>query len=239
MKLSQLNKALIQIKEDVVNEKKDLDQSQEGNEEFIMRMNKGNNSNDSRMEVMLQKAMQTIQTLTKKNKEYEGELKKMKEENRMNRTLHRKWSILNTTDIHQHRWPISSFLKHSVMNSCLSVSSFMSTLIRVFALRAISSRPLHFSSATIFWVVMMPICLSLWVKSSFISWRVCEFFIFSLSKLLSSSYLDSRIYWTCLLTNFLSCFSSSSSVSSSITLAFRSRFYRWSSSWFRSCSFCE
>ena len=90
MKLSQLNKALIQIKEDVVNEKKDLDQSQEGNEEFIMRMNKGNNSNDSRMEVMLQKAMQTIQTLTKKNKEYEGELKKMKEENRMNRTLHRK-----------------------------------------------------------------------------------------------------------------------------------------------------
>ena len=91
IKLTQLNKAVIQIKEDVVNEKKSLDREEiEGNEEFIMRMNKGNNVNDSRMETMLQKAMQTIQTLTKKNKENEAELKKLKEENKMARTLHRK-----------------------------------------------------------------------------------------------------------------------------------------------------
>jgi hypothetical protein len=31
-------------------------------------MNKGNTANDSKMEIMLQRAMDTIQTMTKKNK---------------------------------------------------------------------------------------------------------------------------------------------------------------------------
>lgn len=34
-------------------------------------MTKGSTANDSKMEVMLQRAMETIQTMTKKNKEYE------------------------------------------------------------------------------------------------------------------------------------------------------------------------
>ena len=41
-------------------------------------MNKGNTANDSRMETMLQKAMETIQIMTKKNKNYEAEIKRLR-----------------------------------------------------------------------------------------------------------------------------------------------------------------
>jgi hypothetical protein len=40
----------------------------QSNEQFIMQMNQGKSANDSKMEVMLQKAFETIQSMTKKNK---------------------------------------------------------------------------------------------------------------------------------------------------------------------------
>jgi len=42
-------------------------------------MNKGNSANDSKLEQMLQRAMETIQVMTKKNKENEAEIKKLRD----------------------------------------------------------------------------------------------------------------------------------------------------------------
>lgn len=90
-KLSQLHNVLVQIKEDVVNEKQSLAHEKiDGNEDLVARMNKGTNPNDSRMEVMLQKAQETIQIMSKRNKEYEAEIKKLREEARMGRTMQRR-----------------------------------------------------------------------------------------------------------------------------------------------------
>jgi hypothetical protein len=41
-------------------------------------MNKGKTANDSKMEITLQKALQSIQEVTKQNKEYEHELRRLK-----------------------------------------------------------------------------------------------------------------------------------------------------------------
>ncbi len=43
-------------------------------------MNKGKTANDSKMEITLQKSLQTVQELSKKNKDYEHEVKKLKED---------------------------------------------------------------------------------------------------------------------------------------------------------------
>lgn len=89
--MSQLHNVLVQIKEDVVNEKQSLAHEKiDGNEDLVARMNKGTNPNDSRMEVMLQKAQETIQVMSKRNKEYEAEIKKLREEARMGRTMQRR-----------------------------------------------------------------------------------------------------------------------------------------------------
>lgn len=45
----------------------------------IVSMNKGKTANDSKMEITLQKSLQTVQQLSKKNKEYEHEVKRLKE----------------------------------------------------------------------------------------------------------------------------------------------------------------
>lgn len=50
VKLGQLHKALLQLKEDVINEKKELsEEAIKGNEQFIMNMNKGNSANDGKL----------------------------------------------------------------------------------------------------------------------------------------------------------------------------------------------
>jgi hypothetical protein len=41
-------------------------------------MVRGNTGNDGKMEAMLQKAMETIQSMTKKNRENEAEIKRLK-----------------------------------------------------------------------------------------------------------------------------------------------------------------
>lgn len=41
-------------------------------------MNKGKTANDSKMEITLQKSLQTVQELSKKNKDYEHEVKRLK-----------------------------------------------------------------------------------------------------------------------------------------------------------------
>lgn len=43
-------------------------------------MTKGTNSNDSKMEVMLQQAIQKIHVLTKQNKDLQGEIDRAKED---------------------------------------------------------------------------------------------------------------------------------------------------------------
>lgn len=91
VKLSQLHKALVQIKDDVVNEKEKFSNEKvDGNEDLIARMNKGTNPNDGRMEAMLQKAHETIKLMEKKNRDCQAEIKRLKEENRMGRTMQRR-----------------------------------------------------------------------------------------------------------------------------------------------------
>ena len=90
-KLSQMHKALVQIKDDVMNEKEKYSQEKvEGNQDLIARMNKGTNPNDGRMEAMLQKAHETIKVMEKKNRDCQAEIKRLKEENRMGRTMQRR-----------------------------------------------------------------------------------------------------------------------------------------------------
>jgi hypothetical protein len=53
---------------------------------------KGTNSNDSKMEVMLQQAIQKIHVLTKQNKDLQGEIDRVKEDTnkKFNQTLSKK-----------------------------------------------------------------------------------------------------------------------------------------------------
>jgi hypothetical protein len=53
---------------------------------------KGTNSNDSKMEVMLQQAIQKIHVLTKQNKDLQGEIDRAKEDTnkKFNQTLSKK-----------------------------------------------------------------------------------------------------------------------------------------------------
>lgn len=91
VKLAHLQKAFVQIKDDIVNEKEKISQEKvDGNEDMIARMNKGTNPNDGRMEAMLQKAHETIKVMEKKNRDCQAEIKKLKEENRMGRTMQRR-----------------------------------------------------------------------------------------------------------------------------------------------------
>lgn len=47
--------------------------------EAITNMNKGKTANDSKMEIVMQKSLQAMQVLSKKNKEYEQELRRQRE----------------------------------------------------------------------------------------------------------------------------------------------------------------
>ena len=84
------------IKNDVVNEKMQSNlnerEFQDQVSKMVVNMNKGNNPNESKMEATLQMAMQKIQEMTKKNKQYEMEIKRMKEasQHAMSRTMQRK-----------------------------------------------------------------------------------------------------------------------------------------------------
>lgn len=43
-------------------------------------MRKGKTANDSRMDITMQKSLQAVQELTKQNKQYEREVKRLKED---------------------------------------------------------------------------------------------------------------------------------------------------------------
>ena len=43
-------------------------------------MSKGKTANDSKMEITMQKSLQAVQELSKQNKEYEREVKRLKED---------------------------------------------------------------------------------------------------------------------------------------------------------------
>ena len=82
VKLTKLQKTLLDLKNYAVNEssKAENGELEEQLKDAITNMNKGKTANDSKMEITLQKSLQTVQELTKKNKDYEHEVKKLKED---------------------------------------------------------------------------------------------------------------------------------------------------------------
>ena len=60
------------MKNYAVNESSNIDNGdmEEQIKEAIVNMNKGKTANDSKMEITLQRSLQTVQELSKKNKEY-------------------------------------------------------------------------------------------------------------------------------------------------------------------------
>jgi hypothetical protein len=81
-KLTKLQNTLLDLKNMAVNEavKGDGGELEGQMKEALDMMNKGKTANDAKMEMTMQKAMQTVQELTKKNKEYEQEVRRLKEE---------------------------------------------------------------------------------------------------------------------------------------------------------------
>ena len=80
--MSRLQKTLIDLKNLAVNEA-NQPESQEVEEqlkEAISNMGKGKTANDSKMEITMQKSLQAVQELTKQNKEYEREVRRLKED---------------------------------------------------------------------------------------------------------------------------------------------------------------
>jgi hypothetical protein len=63
---------LLDLKNYAVNESSNIDNGdmEEQIKEAIVNMNKGKTANDSKMEITLQRSLQTVQELSKKNKEY-------------------------------------------------------------------------------------------------------------------------------------------------------------------------
>ena len=70
MKLSKLQKTLIDLKNMAVNEasKQDSQEIEMQLKEAIADMSKGKTGNDSKMEITMQKSLQTVQELTKQNR---------------------------------------------------------------------------------------------------------------------------------------------------------------------------
>ena len=63
---------MLDLKNYAVNESSNIDNGdmEEQIKEAIVNMNKGKTANDSKMEITLQRSLQTVQELSKKNKEY-------------------------------------------------------------------------------------------------------------------------------------------------------------------------
>lgn len=70
VKLTKLQKTLLDLKNYAVNQSSKVDNGelQEQIKDAIVNMNKGKTANDSKMEITLQKSLQTVQELSKKNK---------------------------------------------------------------------------------------------------------------------------------------------------------------------------
>ncbi len=79
--LGRLQKAVSDIKTKVLNEKNSIDdpESEEMLKYFIDKLNKDAGKSDGKMEIMLQRAMQTIQNMTHKNYENKLKMSKMKD----------------------------------------------------------------------------------------------------------------------------------------------------------------
>jgi len=63
---------LLDLKNYAVNESSNIENGdmEEQIKEAIVNMNKGKTANDSKMEITLQRSLQTVQELSKKNKDY-------------------------------------------------------------------------------------------------------------------------------------------------------------------------
>lgn len=90
-KLSKLQKILTEVKNIAVNEasKGEDDEAERLIREAIDSLTKGKTANDSKMEITMQRAMQAVQQLAKKNKIYESELRHLKED-QLAKTLSKK-----------------------------------------------------------------------------------------------------------------------------------------------------
>ena len=80
LKLAQLHKSIEDIKANIINQKQEISREYaQDNSELINNMIKGNSANDGRLEEALQKAKNQLALMTKRNREYEAEIKKMRE----------------------------------------------------------------------------------------------------------------------------------------------------------------
>lgn len=75
MKLNKLQKTLIDLKNLAINEGTKMEGESSDIEkqlkEEILNMTKGKTANDSRMEITMQRSLQALQEMNKKNKDYE------------------------------------------------------------------------------------------------------------------------------------------------------------------------
>jgi len=73
---------LIDLKNLAVNEveKPESEEIEVQLREAIAGMSKGKTANDSKMEITMQKSLQAVQELTKQNREYEKEMRRLKED---------------------------------------------------------------------------------------------------------------------------------------------------------------
>ena len=88
-KLARLQKSFMEVKNDILNEKKMLDDGGEFDdmEAVAARLKKGPVSSDSLLETELQKALMTIQKRTKELRDCQNELKKLKEDGKFMKTM--------------------------------------------------------------------------------------------------------------------------------------------------------
>ena len=83
-KMAQLQKAIMDVKEMAVHEAGKMEAADGEVEaqlsEAIVEMKKGKTANDSKMEMTLQRSLNTVKDLTKKNKEYQQEVSRLRQE---------------------------------------------------------------------------------------------------------------------------------------------------------------
>lgn len=81
LKLSKLQKTFADLKNLAINEAKvEASEVEKQLYEEIQNMTKGKTANDSQMEITMQRALKALQTMAKQNKDYQAEVKRLKED---------------------------------------------------------------------------------------------------------------------------------------------------------------